>query len=170
MFVGVGQHGSERVFCPTACSVHPRLAFRHAETGIIVTTGAIDQGETKRIRREELESYFDAFTRHFLMHESTTAADVELVAPDWGDQFAAEGAHLRGITYDPKDNAIEFALEGFNHFIPDPREVWVIEELDGFVRAVEVIMSSGACQIARVRRLGVAPRESERTDVGRGKR
>jgi hypothetical protein len=127
----------------------------------VTTTRAIDQGETKRICREDLESYFDAFTRHFLMRDSTNAADVELVAPDWGDQFAAEGAHLRGITYDPKDNAIDFELEGFNHLIPDPREVWVIEELDGFVRALEVIVPNGERQIARVRRLGVAPKERE---------
>jgi hypothetical protein len=135
----------------------------------VTTTNSNDQGETKQIHRDQLASYFDAFTKHFLMYESTNTADVELLAPDWGDQFAAEGDHLRGITYDPKDNTIEFELEGFNHRIPDPGEVWVIEELDGFVRALEVIEAQGARQIARVKRFGITAKVREPEMPGRGR-
>lgn len=114
--------------------------------------------ETKRIPREELETYFDKFTKHFLIHESTNRADVELVAPDWGDQFAAEGAHLYGITYDPKDDAIEFALEGGDHRIIHPQEVWVAEEIDTFIKAIQIVRDDGRREIARVNRLGVVPK------------
>jgi hypothetical protein len=114
--------------------------------------------ETKRIPREELETYFDKFTKHFLIHESTNRADVELVAPDWGDQFAAEGAHLYGITYDPKDDAIEFALEGGDHRIMHPQEVWVAEEIDTFIKAIQIVRDDGRREIARVNRLGVVPK------------
>jgi hypothetical protein len=111
--------------------------------------------ETKKIPQDQLETYFDAFTKHFLLHDSTNAVDVELVAPDWGDQFAAEGAHLYGITYDPKDDAIEFELEGGDHRIQHPLEVWVAEEIDTFIKAIQVVREDGAREIARVNRLGV---------------
>jgi hypothetical protein len=111
--------------------------------------------ETKRIPNDQLEDYFAKFTKHFLLRESTNAVDVEVLAPDWGDQFAAEGAHLRGITYDPKDKALEFELEAGDHRIFNPREVWTAEEFDGFVKAIEVVREDGTREIARVNRLGV---------------
>jgi hypothetical protein len=111
--------------------------------------------ETKRIPNDQLEDYFAKFTKHFLLRESTNAVDVEVLAPDWGDQFAAEGAHLRGITYDPKDKALEFELEAGDHRIFNPREVWTAEEFDGFVKAIEVVREDGSREIARVNRLGV---------------
>ena len=64
--------------------------------------------ETKRVTNDQLETYFDRFTRHFLMRESTNAVDVEVLAPESGDQFEAQGAHLLGITFDPRSNALEF--------------------------------------------------------------
>jgi hypothetical protein len=123
-----------------------------------VTNNLTADLETRRIPREELETYFDKFTKHFLAHESTNRVDVELVAPDWGDQFAAEGAHLYGITYDPKDDALEFELEGADHRILHPQEVWVAEEIDTFVKAIQVVRDDGRREIARVNRLGVVPK------------
>ena len=114
--------------------------------------------ETKRIPANELEMYFDKFTKHFLVHDSTNRVDVELIAPDWGDQFAAEGAQLRGITYDPKDDALEFELEGGDHRIQHPQEVWVAEEIDTFIKAIQVVREDGSREIARVNRLGVVPK------------
>jgi Family of unknown function (DUF5335) len=126
-------------------------------TGETIVTANIptEELDTKRIPRDQLEAYFDAFTKHFLLHDSTNAVDVELVAPDWGDQFAAEGAHLYGITYDPKDDAIEFELEGGDHRIQHPLEVWVAEEVDTFIKAIQVVKEDGAREIARVNRLGI---------------
>ena len=121
----------------------------------MTTNDPIPEVETRKIPRDQLETYFNAFTKHFLAHESTNAVDVELVAPDWGDQFAAEGAHLFGITYDPKDDALEFELEGGDHRIQHPREVWVAEEIDTFIKAIQVVRDDGAREIARVNRLGV---------------
>jgi hypothetical protein len=111
--------------------------------------------ETRSIPRDQLQEYFDAFTKHFLTYESTDAVDVELIAPDWGDQFLAEGAHLYGISYDPKDDAIEFELEGGDHRILHPREVWVAEEIDTFVKAIQVVRDDGSREVARANRLGI---------------
>jgi hypothetical protein len=123
--------------------------------------------ETKRVPNDQLKTYFDKFTRHFLLRESTNAVDVEVLAPDWGDQFAAEGAHLFGITYDPKDNALEFEIEGGDHRVTRPKEVWTAEEFDGFVKAIEIVRDDGTREVARVNRLGVTPASSTTTEQPR---
>jgi hypothetical protein len=123
--------------------------------------------ETKRVPNDQLKTYFDKFTRHFLLRESTNAVDVEVLAPDWGDQFAAEGAHLFGITYDPKDNALEFEIEGGDHRVRRPKEVWTAEEFDGFVKAIEIVRDDGTREVARVNRLGISPASSTTTEQPR---
>jgi hypothetical protein len=123
-----------------------------------------DQLETTRVPNDQLKTYFDKFTKHFLLREFTNAMDVEILSPDWGDQIAAEAAHLYGITYDPKDNALEFELEGGDHRVTKPKEVWTAEELDGFVKAIEIVRDDGTREIARVNRLGIAPTSSTTAD------
>lgn len=113
--------------------------------------------ETTRVPNDQLKAYFDKFTKHFLVRESTNAVDVEVLSMDWGDQFAAEGAHLYGIAYDPRANALEFELEGGDHRIQKPKEVWTAEDFDGFVKAIEVVRDDGTREVAKVSRLGVAP-------------
>ncbi len=113
--------------------------------------------ETKRVPNDQLKTYFDRFTKHFLLRESTNAVDAEVLSPDWGDQFETEGAHLLGITFDPRDNALEFELEGGEHRIPGPKEVWTAEERDGFVKSIEVVREDGIREVARVNRLGISP-------------
>lgn len=116
--------------------------------------------ETRRIPREELQSYFDTFTKHFLRNESTNAVDVEVLTPTLGDQFEAEGAHLIGVTYDPKANSVELAFESGDHRVFRPTEVWAVEETtDGFVKAIELVHTDGAKDVVRVRRLAVRPRD-----------
>ena len=112
---------------------------------------------TIRIPRDRLARYFDAFTQRFLKDGSPEAVDVELLAPDLGDQFAAAGARLVGITYDPHDNALEFELESGDHRAFQPHEVWVIEEPDGFLSAIEVVRANGWREVVRVQRVGLRP-------------
>ena len=110
---------------------------------------------TTRIPREQLKEYFDAFTKRFLRDGSPEAVDVEVLEPDWGAQILAEGARLMGVTYDPHDNALEFALDGGDHRIYDPEEVWAIEEEDGFLRAIEVVHGNAAREVISLKRVGL---------------
>jgi hypothetical protein len=110
---------------------------------------------TKRLSPDDMKEYFERFTRHFLVEESTDVADVEVVGPEIGDQVAAEGAHLTGIAYDPRTQALELALETGDLRSYTPKEVWAVEEDDGFVRAVEIVRGDDTTEIIRVRRLGV---------------
>ena len=116
--------------------------------------------ETRTIPKDQLADYFTRFTKHFLQPESTNRVDVEVLAPDWGDQFEAEGAHIVGITYDQKRDSLEFELEGGDHRIDNVREVRTAEGADGFVKAIEVVRDDGTREVARVNRLGLGPAAS----------
>jgi uncharacterized protein YkuJ len=113
---------------------------------------------TTKIPKEQLEDYFDRFTKHFLRTDNV-AADSEVLSPELGDQIEAEGVHLVGVTYDPKSNAFELTFESGQHRVYHPREVWTVEETDGFVRAIEVVHDDGERDVVRVRRLSLRPRE-----------
>jgi hypothetical protein len=113
---------------------------------------------TTKIPPEQLEEYFDRFTKHFLRND-TVAADDEVLSQEMGDQVEAEGARLIGVTYDPKSNAFKLTFESGQHRVFHPKEVWTVEETDGFVRAIEVVHDDGERDVVRVRRLSLRPRE-----------
>ena len=112
---------------------------------------------TARLSKDGMKEYFDRFNKRFLNLESTDVADVEVLGQDLGDQVAAEGVHLIGITYDPRTEALEVELEVGDVRSYRPKEVWVTEEDDGFIRALEIVRDDDASEIVRVGRLGVQP-------------
>jgi len=113
---------------------------------------------TKRLTPDGMREYFDRFTKRFLRNESTDVVDVEVLGEEIGDQMEAEGARLLGITYDPKGSTLDLALEHGDARTYRPREVWVLEEDNGFIRAIEIVGEDGVKKIVRVRRLAVRTR------------
>jgi len=110
--------------------------------------------ETKRIARDQLTRYFDAFSKRFLMPDSPEAADVEVVGGDIGDQTLARRARLRGVDYDPHTNALELEFESGDHRAFNPREVWAVEESDGFVSGIQIVRDDGAKELVNITRGG----------------
>jgi hypothetical protein len=110
---------------------------------------------TTKVPQERLAEYFTAFTKRFLLDDSPEAVDVEVIEPDLGDHVAVQGVRLRGITYDTKANSLEVELDSGDHRVYDPREVWTIEESDGFLSAIEVVHSDGGRDVISVRRMGL---------------
>jgi hypothetical protein len=102
-----------------------------------------------------MQKYFEYFNKRFLLNESTDVADVQVVGRDLGDQVATEGVHLIGITYDPRTQSLEVELEAGDLRSYRPKEVWAVEETDGFIRALEIVRDDDTSEIVRVRRLGV---------------
>ena len=100
----------------------------------------------KKLEKSIWQPYFDAVSKILLGKR----VEIEVAALNLGDQIEAEWLPLLGITYDPKDDLIEVALEGVDHLIPRPREVWVeTEGLD--LSSIEVIDSNGVRQIVMLR-------------------
>jgi len=110
--------------------------------------------ETRRIPADQLTTYFDAFSKRFLTAGSLGAADIEVVGTDIGDQRVASGARLLGVDYDPHTNAIEIELDTGEHRAYQPREVWAIEEPDGFITGLQIVRSDGARELVQIRRSG----------------
>jgi hypothetical protein len=113
-------------------------------------------GKTAKIPEARLAGYMETFTKRFLRDDAPESVDVEFVAPDLGDQYAAQGARLIGITYEEDTHTIEFEMESGDHRVVEAREVWAIEEPDGFVSAIEVVRPDGTRDIATVHRSGNA--------------
>jgi hypothetical protein len=63
----------------------------------------------------------------------------------------AEWLPLRGITYDPKDDLIEVALDGLDHLIRHPKEVYVDEDVGGGLMSVAVVTADGTREIVKLR-------------------
>lgn len=117
---------------------------------------------TRELARGEWKTYFDRFTRRHLSDEGKARyqARVEVLSLAFGDQLEATLVRVIGIAYDPKSNAFELALENLDHLVFRPTEIWVIEEDDGFVSALEVVDADGNKEIINLRQSGppaVAP-------------
>jgi hypothetical protein len=110
---------------------------------------------TTKIPEEQLADYFAAFTRRFLLDESPECVDIEVLEPDWGDHSSpiAQCAHLMGITYEQRTRRLEFELDSADHRIENPAEVWVLEEPDGFLSALEVVYDDGTREVVSIKRV-----------------
>jgi hypothetical protein len=112
---------------------------------------------TKQIPRKQLAAYFDTFTKRFLRDGSPEAVDIEIVAPDWGDQQPVQGARLIGITYEEDTRTLEFAFDAGDHRVVKPKEVWAVEEPDGFVSSVEIERAGKTREVVYVKKVGLRP-------------
>jgi hypothetical protein len=106
---------------------------------------------TKQLPRAQWQEYFDRFTRAHLEDDTPGAATLEVVSPSFGDQFEASAVRLLGLTYDPKSNAFEVALEGIDHLVFEPKEIWILEDEPGLIATIEVVERDGGKEIIYVR-------------------
>jgi hypothetical protein len=101
---------------------------------------------TRKLDKKQWRTFFDRVTK---MLEGKRA-EIEVVSLRLGDQVEAEWLPLLGIAYDPNDDIVEIALEGLDHLIPNPREIYV-EEGRETVEALEVVDADDVRQIVRLR-------------------
>jgi Family of unknown function (DUF5335) len=77
-------------------------------------------------------------------------AEIEVTGLPFGDRVAAKWLPLLGITYHPKDDLVEIALEGSDHLIHQPREISVEDGPEGLT-AMEIVGADQRRQIVRLR-------------------
>ena len=77
-------------------------------------------------------------------------AEIEVASLDLGDQVEAEWLPLIGVTYDHKDDLVEVALEGLDHMIRKPREIYVDYDVADLI-AIDILDSDGAHHIIKLR-------------------
>ena len=111
---------------------------------------------TRKLDKKEWRSFFDRL--------STTLegkqAEIEVLSLQLGDQVEADWLPLLGIAYDRNDDIVEVALEGLDHLIPKPRELYV-EEGPGGLAALEIVDGDDVKQIVKLRNPLMLPAPSQ---------
>jgi len=100
---------------------------------------------TRALSKTEWHAYCDRISKGLV----GKPAQIEVAALALGDQTAAKSLPLLGITYDQKNDLIEIALEGFDHLIRRPQDIFVDEGPEGLV-SMEVVDSDQRHQIIKL--------------------
>jgi hypothetical protein len=103
---------------------------------------------TRRIGKAEWRDFMDSLTHDLVGRQ----AEVEIAALGLGTRIAAEWLGLFGFNYDPRADVIEIALDGVDHLIHAPAEVWVELGGGGHFVAMEIVGGDGTRQIVRLRK------------------
>lgn len=101
---------------------------------------------TEKLEKPAWHPYFDEMSR-FLIGKQ---AEVEVAALNIGDQIEAQWLPLMGIVYDHKDDLVEVLMEGLDHLIRKPTEIYVDYGPTGLT-SVAVVDADGVKQIIRLR-------------------
>lgn len=100
----------------------------------------------KKLDKPLWRPYFDSVSKALMGKR----AEIEVASLKLGDQVEAEWLPLLGIAYDPRDDLIEVELEGLDHLIRKPLEVW-IEGEGPDLSAIEVVDAEGIRRIVTLR-------------------
>jgi hypothetical protein len=100
----------------------------------------------RSLPKAEWQTYCDRLSKGLLGKQ----AEIEVTGLTFGDQLATKGLFLFGITYDPKGDLVEIALEGLDHLIPGPREITVNDGPDGLT-AMEIVGADKRRQIVKLK-------------------
>jgi hypothetical protein len=90
--------------------------------------------------------YFDKVSK-ILVGKQT---EIEVDALNIGAQIEADWVPLLGITYDHKNDLVEVLVEGLDHLIRHPAEIWVDHGPAGLA-SMEVVGTDGVKEIIRFR-------------------
>lgn len=101
---------------------------------------------TVKLDRGTWQAYFDRITKLVVGKQ----AEIEVASLNIGDQIEAKWVALLGIAYDPKSDLVEILLEGLDHLIRNPRDIYV-DQGPGGLTSMEVIDADGVRQIIRLR-------------------
>lgn len=100
----------------------------------------------RRLEKSEWRPFFDTMSRIL----EAKVAEVEVASLDLGDRTQVEWLPLIGITYDPRDDAVEIALDGLDHMIRKPREIYLDDGAAGLT-SVEIVDADGVRQIVKLK-------------------
>lgn len=99
----------------------------------------------RQLQRSEWQAYCDRISKGL----EGKRAQIEVAALPLGDQIAAKWVPIIGITYDPKDDILEVALEGLDHIIHKPRSL-AVDESGAGLASLEIVDGDGRKQIVRL--------------------
>jgi hypothetical protein len=100
----------------------------------------------RKLDKNEWKPYLDALSKLL----GAKQVEIEVLSLRLGEQIEAEWVPFIGIVYDPKDDIVEVALEGVDHLIPKPREIWV-DDLGANLSSIAVVDGDGNQHLIRLK-------------------
>lgn len=100
----------------------------------------------EKLDKAAWHAYFDTISKALVGKR----AEIEVQSLALGSQVEAEWLPLLGITYEPGDDMLEIVLEGLDHMIRKPTELYVDHGAGG-LNSMEVVDGDGVKQIVRLR-------------------
>ncbi|WP_036263723.1 DUF5335 domain-containing protein [Methylocapsa aurea] len=100
----------------------------------------------RKLEKSDWRPFFDHLSKALKGCE----AEIEVAALSLGDQVQARWLPVLGLAYDPKDDMMEVALEGLDHLIHNPREIYVDNGV-GPLTNIEIIDADGFRQIVKLK-------------------
>jgi Family of unknown function (DUF5335) len=116
---------------------------------------------TRKLEKAEWQPFFDTVSKALIGKR----AEIEIASLSLGDQIEAEWLPVIGIAYDPKDDVLEIALDGLDHLIPHPKEIY-IDDAGVLLNSLEVIDGEGTSQIVQLRDPLMLPAPSQASGQG----
>jgi hypothetical protein len=101
---------------------------------------------THKLEQAAWQPYLDKISKTL----TGKLAEIEVDSLNIGAQIEAEWVPLLGISYDPKSKLVEVLLEGLDHLIQDPSEIWV-DHGPGGLASMEVVHADGTKEIIKFR-------------------
>ena len=98
---------------------------------------------TRKLDKLEWRAFCDRLSKGLIGKQ----AEIEVALLDLGDQIEAEWVPLIGLVYDPKDDIVEVAVEGLDHLIHKPRELYVENGIG--VASLGIVDADGVMQIVK---------------------
>ncbi len=111
---------------------------------------------THELPKSQWESYFDRVSKHL----KASQTEIEVVGMNLGDQVEGEWILFYGISYDPKDDVVEYLLEGLDHLVRHPKQVLVDDDVEG-LKSIEVVDRDGVRHIAKLKEVLKLPPPGE---------
>jgi uncharacterized protein DUF5335 len=99
----------------------------------------------RKLDKNQWRMFFDRLSKTLQGQQ----AEIEVASLSFGDQVEAELLPLHGITYDPNDDLVEVALEGLDHMIRKPREIYLEDWTKGLT-TIEIVDADGTKQVVKL--------------------
>lgn len=100
----------------------------------------------RKLDKTEWQGFLDRVSKRLAGRQ----AEIEVASLALGDQVEATWLPLLGLVYDHKSDLVEVALDGLDHMIGKPREIWADVGVDGLL-SLEVVDADGVRQVVRLR-------------------
>lgn len=103
---------------------------------------------TQKLEKTAWQPYFDHVSKQ--LGAGSKQAEIEVASLKLGDQIEAEWVPLLGISYDPKDDLVQVLVEGLDHLIRNPVDIYVETDPLGLI-TMEVIDKDDVRNIVKLR-------------------